>query len=151
MITTLSLAAIITERKQASRDLSGSLSVTRILAESPALTDALPRILQGICNTFGWEVGAMWILDTGACALRCFKVWPSEGPKSSKFEATTYERTFSSGVGLPGRVWKTLKPAWIPDVTKDDNFPHAPGAAAAGLHAAFAFPILSCWKLLGLM
>ncbi len=151
MITTLSLAAIITERKQASRDLSGSLSVTRILAESPALTDALPRILQGICNTFGWEVGAMWMLDTGAGVLRCLKVWPSEGPKGSKFEATTYERTFSSGVGLPGRVWKTLKPAWIPDVTKDDNFPRAPGAAAAGLHAAFGFPILSGENFLGVM
>ena len=151
MITTLSLAAIITERKQASRDLSGSLSVTRILAESPALTDALPRILQRICNTFGWEVGAMWVLDTGAGVLRCLKVWPSQGSKHSEFEAITYERTFSSGVGLPGRVWKTLKPAWIPDVTRDDNFPRAPSAAAAGLHAAFGFPILSGEKFMGVM
>jgi len=151
MITTLSLAAIITERKQASRDLGGSLAVTRILAESPALTDALPRMLQRICHTLGWEVGAMWVPDTGAGLLRCLKVWPSQGPKGSKFEAITYERTFSSGVGLPGRVWKTLKPAWIPDVTKDDNFPRAAGAAAAGLHAAFAFPILSGEKFLGVM
>jgi PAS domain S-box-containing protein len=150
-ITTLSLAAIVIERKQAARDLGGNLSVTRILAESPALTDALPRILQRICNTFGWEVGAMWELDTGAGVLRCSKVWPSQGSKGSKFEVITYERTFSSGVGLPGRVWKTLKPAWIPDVTRDDNFPRAPGAAAAGLHAAFGFPILSGEKFLGVM
>jgi PAS domain S-box-containing protein len=151
MITTLSLAAIITERKQASRDLGGSLSVTRILAESPALTDALPRILQRICNTFAWEMGAMWVLDTGAGVLRCLKVWPPQGSNGSNFEAITYERTFSAGVGLPGRVWKTLKPAWIPDVTKDDNFPRAAGAAAAGLHAAFGFPILSGEKFLGVM
>src|SRR5260370_15137544 len=101
MITTLSLTAIITERKQAARDLSGSLSVTRILAESPALTDALPRILQRICNTFGWGVGAMWVLDTGAGVLRWLKVWPSQGSTHSEFEALTYERTFSAGVGLP--------------------------------------------------
>jgi PAS domain S-box-containing protein len=152
MITTLSLAAIITERKQASRDLGGSLTVTRILAESPALSDALPRILQRICHTFGWEVGAMWAPDAGAGVLRCLKVWPSQGSsKGSKFEAMTYESTFSSGIGLPGRVWKTLRPAWIPDVTKDDNFPRAPGAAAAGLHAAFAFPILSGEKFVGVM
>jgi PAS domain S-box-containing protein len=152
MITTLSLAAIITERKQASRDLGGSLTVTRILAESPALSDALPRILQRICHTFGWEVGAMWMPDAGAGVLRCLKVWPSQGSsKGSKFEAMTYESTFSSGIGLPGRVWKTLRPAWIPDVTKDDNFPRAPGAAAAGLHAAFAFPILSGEKFVGVM
>lgn len=151
MITTLSLAAIITERKQASKDLGGSLSVTRILAESPALTDALPRIMQRICDTFGWEMGAMWVLDTGAGVLRCLKVWPPQGSNASKFEASTYERTFSSGVGLPGRVWKTQKPAWIPDVTRDDNFPRAPDAAASGLHAAFAFPILSGEKFLGVM
>src|SRR5258708_12678472 len=58
---------------------------------------------------------------------------------------------FSPGVGLPGRVWKPLNRAWIPDVTKDDNFPRGPGAAAAGLHAAFGFPILSGEKFLGVM
>src|SRR5258707_14854963 len=62
-----------------------------------------------------------------------------------------YEHTFSPGVGFPGRVWETLNPAWIPDVTKDDNFPRAPAAAAEGLHAAFAFPILSGEKFLGAM
>src|SRR5258707_11274472 len=62
-----------------------------------------------------------------------------------------YEHTFSPGVGFPGRVWETLNPAWIPDVTKDDNFPRAPAAAAEGLHAAFAFPILSGEKFLGVM
>jgi len=154
MITTLSLAAIITERKQAERHLGGSLSVTRILAESPALADALPRMLQRICNTFGWEVGAMWGLDSAAGALRCLKVWPAQGHQglgASRFELMSYEYIFEPGVGLPGRVWKDLKPAWIPDVTKDDNFPRAHAASAAGLHAAFGFPILSGEKFLGVM
>ena len=154
MITTLSLAAIITERKQAERHLGGTVSVTRILAESPALADALPRILQRICHTFGWEVGAMWGLDSAAGALRCLQVWRSQGHQASgasRFELMSYDYTFAPGVGLPGRVWKDLKPAWIPDVTKDDNFPRAPAADAAGLHAAFGFPILSGDKFLGVM
>jgi PAS domain S-box-containing protein len=154
-ITTLSLAGLVTERKQADRHLGGSLSVTRILAESPALADALPRMLQRICKAFEWELGAMWTLDTDAGMLRCLKVWPSHGPAdgsaASKFEALSHEIRFAPGVGLPGRVWRDLKPAWIPDVTKDDNFPRAPAAAAEGLHAAFAFPILSGEKFLGVM
>ena len=104
-ITTLLLAAIISERTHAARNLSGGLLVTRILAESPALDDALPRMLQRICVTFDWEVGAMWIADAESAVLRCLKVWPPQGTKS-RFEAACYESTFASGIGLPGRVWK---------------------------------------------
>ncbi|HMH43171.1 MAG TPA: MASE1 domain-containing protein, partial [Pyrinomonadaceae bacterium] len=75
-ITALALAAIVTERKHAGRHLAGSLSVTRILAEAPALGDAVPRIIQRICDTFEWEVGAMWRFDDGSNVLKCFKVWP---------------------------------------------------------------------------
>jgi PAS domain S-box-containing protein len=149
-VTTLALAAIVTERRQAQRNLSGGLSVTRILAESPAFTDALPRIIQRICTTFGWRVGAMWRLNLDTERLDCLQVWPSQGERS-KFEQICYQTQFEKGVGLPGRVWKNLKPAWIPDVTKDDNFPRAAQAAAEELHAAFAFPILSGEKLLGVM
>jgi PAS domain S-box-containing protein len=154
-ITTLSLAAIITERRQAERHLSGSLSVTRILAESPALADALPRMLQRICKTFDWEVGAMWVVDSDEQVLRCLKVWPShgssDGSAANRFEAACHEFRFAPSVGLPGRVWKDLKPSWIPDVAKDANFPRAPAAVAEGLHAAFAFPILSDENFLGVM
>src|ERR1051326_7487007 len=149
-ITTLLLAAIISERKHAERHLSGGLSVTRILAESPLLDDALPRILQRICVTFDWEVGVMWIADPDSTRLRCLKVWPPQGTKS-KFEAICYTTTFARGGGLPGRVWQKLRPCWIQDVTNDDNFPRARVAAGEGLHAAFGFPIVSGENFLGAM
>src|SRR5437868_609608 len=150
-ITTLSLSAIVTERKQAGRHLAGSLSVTRILAEAPALDDAVPRIIQRICNTFEWEVGGMWRLDDDSHVLRCVKVWPSHYPKQGSFQRMTEQTTFGPGVGLPGRVWADLRPAWIPDVTADSNFPRARVAAAEDLHAAFAFPIMSGENFLGAM
>jgi signal transduction histidine kinase/integral membrane sensor domain MASE1/ActR/RegA family two-component response regulator len=150
-ITSLALAAIVTERKVAGRHLEGSLAVTRILAESPALDAALPRILQRICKTFDWEVGVVWGIDQPNDVLKCLKVFPSPGGAAAGFEKLSYERTFATGVGLPGRVWQSLKPAWIPDVTSDQNFPRAPAAAAAGLHAALAFPIMSGEKFLGVM
>ena len=92
----------------------------------------------------------MWRLNRANDRLHCLKVWPSQGARS-KFEQTCYQTQFEKGVGLPGRVWKNLKPSWIPDVTKDDNFPRASYAAAEDLHAAFAFPILSGETLLGVM
>jgi signal transduction protein with GAF and PtsI domain len=59
--------------------------------------------------------------------------------------------TFWRGVGLPGRVWESASPAWIPDVVADTNFPRAPIAAREGLHAAFGFPILLRGQVFGVL
>ena len=50
-------------------------------------------------------------------------------------------RTIRIGVGLPGRIWRSASPIWVPDVTADENFPRGASAAVAGLHGAFACPI----------
>lgn len=150
-ITGLALAAIVTERKQAGRHLAGSLSVTRILAEAPALHDAVPRIIQRICSTFEWEVGVMWRLDDGSNVLKCFKVWPPHSAGEGSFQKMTEQTVVARGVGLPGRVWANLRPVWIPDVSADANFSRGQSASAEQLHAAFAFPIMSGEKFLGVM
>src|SRR5262249_46735140 len=124
---------------------------TRILAESPAIDDAVPRIIQRICKTFEWEVGAMWRLDAESKALKCIKIWPLQGASAGQFEIITRSATFERGRGLPGRVWARLSPVWNPDGKSDDNFPRAKAATAEGLHAAFAFPITSGEKFLGVM
>src|SRR5256885_1807123 len=51
----------------------------------------------------------------------------------------------------PPRSQANLLPAWIPDVSADSNFQRAQMASAAELHAAFAFPIMSGEKFLGVM
>jgi signal transduction histidine kinase/integral membrane sensor domain MASE1/CheY-like chemotaxis protein len=152
------LAAAIEERRQATetlheneRRLAANLAITRILAESPALSDATSRILQRVGETLGWQMGAMWTPDSEAKVLRCLNVWHAPFARVEKFEAVSLERTFAPGVGLPGRVWTGLKPLWIPDVTKDENFPRAPYAVSVGLHSAFAFPIMFGDRFLGVM
>jgi PAS domain S-box-containing protein len=131
----------ITQRKRAEHRQAVNLAVTRILADSPALTDAVPRILQTVCETLGWEIGDFWTPDPQGKLLRCLKIWESRAGSFPKFTAMCRERTFAPGVGLPGRIWSSLKPAWISDVTKDKNFPRAPVAVTEGLHGAFGFPI----------
>ena len=51
----------------------------------------------------------------------------------------------------PGRVWASREPAWIPDVTRDANFPRAAVAERAGLHAAFALPIMQGRRVQGVL
>jgi len=154
----LFLVATVEERtyafrtlSQSQRQMATSLAITRILSDSPDLSAATSRILETICKSLGWEVGGMWIPDQEGKALRCITVWSASPATFNRFVSVTHALVLAEGVGLPGRVWSTLKPAWISDVTQDDNFPRATVANEHGLHAALAFPIVSGQKLLGVM
>ena len=74
--------------------------------------------------------------------LRCAATWSAAPASFESFAATSLGRTFNPGEGLPGRVWATGAPAWIPDVLSDPNFPRAPIAARDGLRSALGFPLV---------
>jgi PAS domain S-box-containing protein len=131
----------ITDRKRSEQQTAINLAVSRILSGSPALTDAAPRILQAVCQTLRWEVGGFWVPTPDDSVLRCLKIWESRAGKFPKFKAVSRKLKLAPGVGLPGRIWTNLKPAWVSDITKDTNFPRGPVAVGEGLHGTFAFPI----------
>ena len=126
-------------------------AVTGVLAESESLSGAAPKILQGICESLGWRMGALWSVEQESGLLRFVASWHVGGGSISKFEVITRELKFAPGIGMPGRVWESAKPAWIPDVLHDPNFPRAPAAAEVGLHASLGFPILLGDEVLGVM
>ncbi len=139
------------ERRQAVRRLSVQYTVTRILAESPQLEDAVPEILEAICESLGWVKSGLWWVDPQANVLRCRNVWHAADTPLEEFVALSRKSTFAPGVGLPGRVWKSGQPTWIPDIVQDANFPRATVAAREGLHGAFAFPIVVGPDVLGVI
>jgi PAS domain S-box-containing protein len=141
----------ITERKRAEQRLMAQHTVTQVLAEAATLEEATTKILQAVCECLVWDVGALWSLDKEAGVLRCVEVWHKESIEIPEFEATSRETTFIPGIGLPGRVWFSREPMYIPDVVRDANFPRAPIAAREVLHAAFGFPILLGGEVLGVM
>jgi len=154
----LFLAATVEERRSVAQTmrkgqhlLAANLAVTRILAESPALNVATNRILESIGIMLDWKVADMWTPDRDGTSLKCLSIWNNCGAAVESFKQANLEQSFSPDVGLPGRVWSSLKPVWISDVTIDQNFPRAPYARTAGLHSAFAFPILCGDRFLGVM
>ena len=72
-------------------------------------------------------------------------------PELENFLHHSLVTTFSSGVGLPGRVLASGEPFWITNVVKDDNFPRLDLARAADLRAAFGFPIKDSKGVVGVM
>jgi PAS domain S-box-containing protein len=127
------------------------LAVTQTLAEAATVAEAAPRILRAVCEGLGWDVGAFWALDRPANVLRCLDVWHGPRVRVEEFKAGTRLSTFGPGVGLPGRVWTTGRPAWILDVPRDANFPRAPIASLEGLHAALGCPVLFGADVLGVI
>lgn len=133
------------------RRLTPEYVAARALAESTTLAEAAPRVLQAICEDLHWEQGALWNVDAGAGVLRCVDTWQLPSVNVSQFDAVSRAVTFTKGTGLPGRVWATEKPAWIPDVLADPNFPRSSVASQEGLHAAFGFPIWHHGAVVGVM
>ena len=123
----------------------------RVLAEAPTLVEAAPRMLRAVCEGLGWQYGAFWEVDRGKNVLQCVGMWQPASLAFSEFAEASRASTFPPGVGLPGRVWASLQPAWIPDVTRDTNFPRAPIARKVGLHAAFGLPVVQGSSVIGVM
>jgi PAS domain S-box-containing protein len=135
----------------AQRRLTAEHVIARALVEASTFTEAVPKILEAICEALGWEHGALWAIDRSADVLRCAQIWTAPSAHFSEFQAISQSSTFVRGVGLPGRVWSSGQPVWIPDVVHDSNFPRAHVATREGLHAAFGFPILLRGEVLSVM
>jgi PAS domain S-box-containing protein len=128
-------------QRGAQKRLAVQYAVVRVLAEAMTLQEGAPLILQAVAQSLNWDAGGLWLKDAPAEVLRCAAFWHRPEIQMEEFADVSRKITCSSGVGLPGRVWTSGKSAWVPDVVKDANFPRAPFAARAGLHAAFGFPI----------
>jgi integral membrane sensor domain MASE1 len=140
-VTTLVMASVVSERRRLEQRLRIKDAVSRVLAESPSMTDAAPKIIQVMCETAEWELGSIWKVDRSSNQLTCIDFWCLPSIKVGEFEAMTRQSKFPLGVGLPGRVWSSGRPEWITDVTNDGNFPRAPAATKEGLHTGIGFPI----------
>jgi PAS domain S-box-containing protein len=140
----------VTERRRAEQRLLAQYRVTLILADAVTVADATQKILQAVCDCMGWHVGVLWRIDREAGALRCAEVWRKPSVDVARFEAITRTSTFRLGSGLPGRVWSSRTPVYIPDVVHDPEF-YADIAARDGLRAAFALPILLGSEVLGVI
>ena len=137
----------ITERRRSEQRQAAQSSVALVLAAAATLEEAAPRILRAVCEGLKWDFGALWVKENEA--LRCLEVWHPHPTEVGEFSRATRATLFARGEGLPGRIWHEIAPVWIPDVTRDANFPRAEIAARSGLHGAFGFPIRLAENVLG--
>lgn len=139
---------LVTHRGRARRRLVAEHAVSSILAVSKTLLDAAPHLLRAICESLGWDVGAVWVVDQNTQLLRCVEVWQKDIERPA-FERLTRQIAFAAGAGLPGRVCATGALSWAPDVAVEGIDPRGHLAAEEGLHGALALPIRNGGEVLG--
>ena len=152
----------ISARKAAERQREMEHAVTRALAEAGSISEAMPGILQTICEGLGWVYGAHWQWNEKSEALRITEAWYPGGDDVAEFvaasRASINEAPAWSGAapgiktgGIVRTVWHSGVPVWIADVAQHPDFRRGPAAARAGLHSAFGFPIMAEGQPLGVM
>jgi diguanylate cyclase (GGDEF)-like protein/PAS domain S-box-containing protein len=105
--------------------------------------DAMLACLRSICQWTGWPVAHVYRAgEAYGDPLEPTDVWHVSDPERfAAFQQVTAQTPLHAGVGLPGRVLASDRPAWITDVTSDVNFPRAKVCADVGLRGAFSFPV----------
>ncbi len=96
--------------------------ITVTANEASTAEEALQVCLEKVCNYMNWPVGHVYIIASKGNLIPS-KIWHIEN--TERFETlrkVTEDTSFDPGVGLPGRVLATGKPAWITDVAHDQNF-----------------------------
>ena len=112
--------------------------------EARTVEDAFLHCLDRVCTHTGWPVGHVYLAGEDVTGdLVPTKLWHLDDPaRHEAFRQVTEATRLPPGVGLPGRVLKTHKPAWMIDARNDPNFPRARAAHDVGLRAGFAFPVM---------
>ncbi len=142
----------ISELEVAKRELHRKATFVELLQvvavaanETTSVEAALKFTLDRVCEHTEWLVGHVYSFSQGKkTELISSKIWHLENAvQFEAFRQATESTPLAIGVGLPGRIAESGKPAWIPDINQDTNFPRKKLAADLGVKGAFGFPILA--------
>ncbi|MDZ8187972.1 MAG: PAS domain S-box protein [Nostoc sp. ChiSLP02] len=131
----------ITEEKRNQQLLLAHHKVTQILAESTNFANAIPRLIQSLCETLGWQVGIFWSVDQENNVLHRLSSWHSSDLNVENSRVFNQPATLALGEGLAGQAWANGQPVWICKLDRDENF----------FPAAIELPIAVGNKILGAM
>ena len=143
-IIVLSIVRDITEQKLRNTQLNLLLTLTQAINESKDLNSAMEIALKKVCEATGWNYGEAWIPIQDGKAHFYSPVWYSSDDHLLNFRKISEKYVFYPGTGLPGRVWLSKQPEWIPDVAaiSETVFPRVNVARELGIKAGLGVPII---------
>ena len=127
-----------------------SLTLVPPTADLDLLHTALQVSLSDLCETGQWDYGEVWIPATAESFLELHPAHINASKNSAdaialeQFWACTKGLIFPPNVGLPGRVWLSRQPEWLPDAAdpSEREFLRHYMAKALGVKTGLGIPIL---------
>lgn len=141
----------ITERKQFEKRVRMLQESVVAANEATTVKEVMITCLEKVCVYTGWEVGHTYMPNSEEILIPTDMWYFSDPDEFKTFREVTKSTTFAPGIGLPGRVFESGKPAWITDLKKDPNFPRATMVKDLGVNAGFAFPVLEGRKVVAVL
>ncbi|HEY0680910.1 MAG TPA: MHYT domain-containing protein [Steroidobacter sp.] len=128
-------------------------SVAVAANEATSTDTAMQFALDRICAHTGWPVGHVYFCAPGGSTdLISSSLWHVDDPERFAALCNATQRTrLHAGMGLPGRVVKTGKPAWIRDVREDSSFSADVEVATLDVRGAFGFPVMVQGKVVAVL
>jgi len=105
------------------------------------------NLLRSVCDYYRYLIGHVYLVDESGEKLSSGGIWCTHDLDRLKFfkrfRVITEQLTFNKGEGMPGMVFGSNQPQWIPDLSALDvkSFPRADVCRELGLKAAIGFPI----------
>src|ERR1700733_10928545 len=130
----------VTDQRGAGRELAVHPAVATALSEWDGLRDGARQLLRAVAEACEFVLGVLW--TPNADALVAQAIWSKPGLAVTDFESATLALSLPPGVGLPGRVWRSMEPESVRDVTDEASDPRTAAARRTGLRAALGFPAL---------
>jgi len=125
--------------------------VTRALSDAEDATTGVRAVLRVVCEAVGMGCGRYFKLDETASVLRFHDGWCLPLPAYERFLDDSRSLAFRPGEGLAGIIWQTGEPIWSSDTSRDPRVLGKALAQNSDIRAAFAFPVRSAGKVLGVL
>lgn len=137
----------LTLRKRHVRSLNACYAASRVLVEAHTAQDAGADVVRALGECLGWSVTELWLADDDTTRLSRVAEWVSD----ASFDPFLDLARSAGGEGLPGRVFASGEPEWVASVPEESRFVRAAVARACGLASAWAIPIRTQDRILGVL
>lgn len=142
----------ITERKREQVLQGIQHHVSRVIAESSAVQDALARVLHIVCESTPWDWGAVYLVDRESGGLQAVETWGDariEGSEFARLAISAAEQ--GPGAAFIARARLAHEPVWISDLQRTSDARMAQAAVSVGLNSGVAMPIFVDSGVVGML